>query len=111
MLEIDRKIHLPIKRAFVRSILHQQLADVFKLAHVGELLLHQLLHAAAHAHWDDLQAAAGWEHDHVGQGHGLNISGANNPGYGEEAHQCVYFENITQQSSHELSSSEPKQRM
>lgn len=48
---------------FPRALLHQELTDVLKLAHVGELLLHQLLDSAAHAHRDDLQTAAGWEHD------------------------------------------------
>lgn len=50
-----------------KPLLHHQLTDVLKLAHVGELLLHQLLDPTAHPHRDDLQAAAGWEHDHVGQ--------------------------------------------
>lgn len=57
----------PLKLTFLRTVLHQQLADVLKLAHVGEFLLHQLLHAAAHAHGDDLQAAAGWGRDNVRQ--------------------------------------------
>lgn len=41
-----------------RNVLHQQLADVFQAAHVGELLLQQLLQAFAHAHGHDLHAAA-----------------------------------------------------
>ena len=39
-------------------LLHQQLTDVLKLAHVGELFLHQLLHSSTHAHRDYFQAAA-----------------------------------------------------
>lgn len=71
ILQIHQKIELAIKCPFIRTLLHQELADVLKLVHVGEFLLHQLLHAAAHTHRDNLQAAAGWKHDHVGQGHVL----------------------------------------
>lgn len=61
----EREMH-PLKLTFLRTVL-QQLADVLELAHVGEFLLHQLLHAATHAHGDDFQAAAGWRRDNVHQ--------------------------------------------
>lgn len=47
------------RRRWAGVSLHQQLADVLKLVHVGETLLHQLLDAAAHPHRDHLHAAAG----------------------------------------------------
>ncbi len=43
----------------VEDILHEELADVIQLAHVGELLLHELLHPSTHAHGHHLQATAG----------------------------------------------------
>lgn len=61
------RAHLIENYTCTRTLLHQELTDIFKLAHVGELLLHQLLDAAAHAHRDDFQAAASWECDNVGQ--------------------------------------------
>lgn len=88
---------LPFKSREGRKghLLDQQFTDVLKLAHVGELLLHQLLDAAAHAHRDDLQAAAGCQHHEMIS---VTLKSAKinrfNSGSGYEvgAHQCVYFE-------------------
>lgn len=71
IFKIHRTIEVAIKCPFIGTLLHQQLADVLKLAHVGEFLLHQLLDTAAHAHRDDLQATAGWGQGHEGQVHTL----------------------------------------
>lgn len=71
-------------------LLHQQLTDVLKLAHVGELFLHQLLHSSTHAHRDYFQAAAEGdrEKDECELNHFVSYGGDS----ALWAHQCVYFE-------------------
>lgn len=54
-------------RAFIRSLLHQQLADILKLVHIREFLLHELLYSTAHSYRDHLKAAAGGEQNQICQ--------------------------------------------
>lgn len=61
MLSIKDRIQKYICGKKTKPSLHQELTDVLKLAHVGELLLHQLLDSTTHSDRNDLQAAAGGE--------------------------------------------------
>lgn len=62
MLSIKDRIQKYIcEKKKKKPSLHQELTDVLKLAHVGELLLHQLLDSTTHSDRNDLQAAAGGE--------------------------------------------------
>lgn len=89
----------------VWALLHQQLTDVLKLAHVGKLLLHQLLDSSAHADGDDLQGAAEGGQHRLGSRWCLKTTDLGSLSGGSSVRLLWTY--ITGQSCHDLSSCEP----